>query len=322
MKIMKNAIVGALSLLILAASCSKGSEQTETTPKLITPRVTAQVSNSQNEDPFTGVLEIYPCDAGTSVYYGNYINGKLTVFNGYYLIKEGNVFGQNNRELHLPIGNYNMVYWGTPKYDEPIHNSPAINSPGVFTHANLSERYFSLRKSNDNDGTYIPVYDLVYALREISIGEENIQASLKRVTSGLKVVLRQEDNSAFNADITGIQVYIGSIAEKLNFYTAEAENMSKTVKFELFRSEDETVMSNPTVMLFPSGPNPLLELVITLADGSKHKLSQALNSTLSSNTLLTLNVVIGKILPGGNPGDFSIEDWNETSETIEFPIIN
>ncbi len=318
---MKRVIIGTLCTLVIAFSCSKGSEQSTPPSNLITPRISVDINNAQNQEPFTGILEMYPCEAGSSIYYGNYINGKLTIFNGYYTIVKGDVFGQNNRELHLPIGNYNIVYWGTPKYDEPIHNSPAINSPGLSNHADLSQLYFSLRKSSDNDGTYIPVYDLVYAIKETAIGEEDIQTSLRRVGSGLKVIVRQEDNSVFNPDITNMQVYIGSIAEQINFYTAVAENMTKTVKFDLYRSEDGTVMSNPTVMLFPSGPDPLLELVITLADGSTHKLSQTLNSTLSPNTLLTLNIVIGKILPGGNPGDFSIEDWNEASETIEFPTI-
>ena len=114
---------------------------------------------------------------------------------------------------------------------------------------------------------------------------------------------------------------IGGIAEKLNFYTAEPVNQTKTVRFDLSRSEDNTTMSNATVMLFPSAPNPTLELYITLADNSIHKLTQTLNSSLSANTLLTLNVVIGEILPEGNPGDFTITDWNEESETIEFPTV-
>ncbi len=321
---MKKILIGLCCTLFIVISCSKGSESTEdgTNNNLITPRVSAQVSNPLNEDPFTGILEIYPCNSGTSTYYGNYINGKISIFNGYYTIVQGDVFGQNNRELHLPFGFYNMVYWGTPKYDEPIYNAPAIRSPGITRGADLSQLYFSLRESSDNDGTYLPVYDLVYSVHETQIGKENIYASLRRVGSGIKVIVRQEDNGTFSDNIAGITVYIGSIAEKLNFFTAVAENMTKTVKFDLTRSDDATVMSNATVMLFPSGPNPLLELVVTLADGTERKLSQPLNSTLSPNTLLTLNVVLGKILPGGNPGDFTIEDWNETSETIEFPIID
>lgn len=72
--------------------------------------------------------------------------------------------------------------------------------------------------------------------------------------------------------------------------------MTKTVKFDLEYSADSTSMSNPTVMLFPSGPNPLLELFITLKDGTVRKLSKNLSATLSANTMLTLNIMIGEIL--------------------------
>ena len=125
----------------------------------------------------------------------------------------------------------------------------------------------------------------------------------------------------FNEHVKDVKVHIGSIAEKLNFYTAEPVNQTKTVRFDLTRSDDGRMMSNATVMLFPSGPNPKLELIITLADNSVHRLSQTLNSSLSANTLLTLDVVIGEILPEGNPGDFTISDWDEKNETIEFPVV-
>ena len=93
--------------------------------------------------------------------------------------------------------------------------------------------------------------------------------------------------------------------------------MTKTIKFDLKRSEDGTEMSNATVMVFPSSETPPLELLITLKDGSVHKLSRNLNSTLSANTRLTLNIVIGDILSGGSTGDFTIENWNEVSEAGE-----
>ena len=319
---MKKLMIVMLGLLTLVSACSDNDDEGSygVTSGLITPKIRARVTDPLNQNPFTGILEVYPCKDETSIYYGNYINGKLTVFNGYYVISEGDVYGDNNRELHLPIGEYNMVYWGTPKYDEPIYNSPAITHPGLTNGADLAKLYFSLRPNTD--GTYMPVYDLVHAIKPALIGTEDLTASLTRVTAGLKVILKQEDNSAFSSSITSVNVHIGNIAEKMNFYTAEAENMTKTVKFELSRSEDATIMSNPTVMLFPSAPNPLLELFITLADGSVHTLSKSLTSTLSPNTRLTLNIVVGKILPGGDPGNFTIESWNEESETIEFPVVD
>ena len=161
----------------------------------------------------------------------------------------------------------------------------------------------------------MPVYDLVHAVKPAQIGKEDLQASLTRVTAGLKIIAKMKQNEVFSPMITNIQARIGGIAEKMNFYTAETE-------FNLERSTDGTIMSNATVMLFPSAENPPLELIITLEDGSEHKLSKNLSSTLSENTKLTLNIILGEIMSGETPGDFSIEDWNEISETIEFPVIN
>lgn len=131
-----------------------------------------------------------------------------------------------------------------------------------------------------------------------------------------------QQGKSFSPDVTGIEARIGSIAESLNFYTAEPSNMTKTVKFDLEFSTDSTSMSNSTVMLFPSGPDPLLELFITLKDGTVRTLSKNLSSTLSANTMLTLNVMIGEILVDGGSGTYSIADWKEESESIDFPIVD
>ncbi len=316
-------MIGVCGLLLLATSCSKnnnGEKFELPEDDLVTPRISARITEQVLEDqPFTGILEVFPCYSGTSKYYGNYVNGKLMVFGGFYTIVQGDVFGTNNRELHLPIGTYNMVYWGTPKHEEPIDNAPEMSEPGLTEGADLSTLYFSLRPYGD--GTYKPVYDLVHAVQEAEIGLENLQSSLMRVGAGLIVNLKQKNNAVFSTNVKSVKVLIGGIAEKLNFYTAEPVNQTKTVRFDLIRSEDGTTMSNPTVMLFPSAPNPKLELVFTLADNSVHRLTQTLNSSLSANTLLTLDIIIGEILSEGSPGDFTIDDWNEESETIEFPNV-
>ena len=146
---MKKLIFMALSLIFLASSCSNDDRKSDEqpTPALITPDISVRMAEPLSVHPFTGILEIYPCNDESSVYYGNYFNGKLTPFYGYYTILNGDISGQYNRELHLPVGNYNMVYWGTPKYDEPIHNSPQIVSPGLLEGADLSKLYFRDRKS-------------------------------------------------------------------------------------------------------------------------------------------------------------------------------
>lgn len=319
---------GFLLLLLCASACSDDQPSDDTpnntnepTPTLITPRIDVRMADPLNQNPFTGILEVYPCTDTSSIFYGNYINGQRTNFYGYYTIVNGDVFGDYNRELHLPTGYYNMVYWGTPKYDEPIHNAPQIVSPGLTEGADLSQLYFALRPFS-RDTTYSPVYDLVHSVKVAHIGTEGLQTSLMRIGAGLKVAVRQADNTAFPSEVTGIKAFIGNIAEKVNFYTAEAANMTKTVSFDLQLSADSLTYGNATVMLFPSAPNPPLTLAITLADGSVHTLTQKLGATLSPNTRLTLNLVIGQIIPGTDPGNIAIEDWNEESETIEFPIVD
>ncbi|HJB84424.1 MAG TPA: FimB/Mfa2 family fimbrial subunit [Candidatus Alistipes merdigallinarum] len=323
---MKNFVIGSLGILTLFfSSCKDDNNNDEDysidVASLVTPEVSARVADPLTSNPFTGILEIFPCNPESSIYYGNFVNDNLSSFSGYYVIVDGSTYGAYNRLLHLPTGNYNIVYWGTPKYDDPIYNAPAIKEPGLTIGADLSELYFSLRP-NSGDTTYMPVYDLVHAVQEAHIGIENLQAPLQRVGAGIKIIAQMSDDDIFNPDISDIEVLIGGIAEKINFYTAVPENMTKTVKFNLELSDDSTMMSNPTVMLFPSSENPSLTLIITLKDGSQHTLNQNLNTPLSANTRLTLNVVLGEIHTGGDAGNFTIEDWNESTETIEFPIID
>lgn len=323
---MKKSLFPILSLLLVVTACSKNDCYTPNQDdevaeaNLITPEVSARLIESKNQQPFTGALEIYPCQGESSIYYGNYVNGRISVFYGFYMIVNGDVYGNYNREIHLPAGDYNMVYWGTPKYDEPIHNAPQIVSPGMTEGVDVSKLYFSLRSIGNN--LYSPVFDLVHAVKPAHIGTDALETSLTRIGSGLKVIVKQSDGSVFIPEIASVKVNIGGIAEKVNFYTGEAENMTKTVQFELTRSEDGLTYENPTVMLFPSAENPPLELMITLYDGTEFKLTQNLTSTLSPNTRLTLNINVGKILPDGNPGDFTYDDWNESSETIDFPLVD
>ena len=323
---MKKMILGAFGLLLFAASCSdddnngNGDSGNGTEDNLVTPAITARITEQVAQDaPFTGILEVFPCVAGTSDFFGNYYNGKLSVFSGFYTIVQGDVFGENNRLIHLPIGNYNMVYWGTPKHEEPIDNAPEMSEPGITEGVDLSTLYFSLRPYGD--GTYKPVFDLVHAVAETKVGTESLHASLYRVSAGLIVNLTQKNNAPVGDNIKDVKIQIGSSAEKLNCYTAEPVNQTKTVRFSLTKSEDGTTMSNPTVMLFPSAPNPTLDIYITLADNSIHHLSQALGSSLSANTLLTPNIVIGSIISEGTPDALKNTDRSAETETIETPVL-
>ena len=305
-------------------SCTKDDDcpNNEDSNELITPKLEATVNSTDNtQSPMSGVLDVYPCQAGSSIYYGNYANGSLTPLPGLYYLQNGNIFGDNNREISLPVDNYNMIYWGTPKYEEPIYSNPAIVDPPLTLGADLSKLYFGLRK-NPSDTTYYPVFDLVYAVKPVHIGTENLSAAMKRQVAGLKVIVKDKNNGILSASIASMEVRIGGIAEKMNLYTAQTENQTKTVAFPLVLSVDGTQMSNATVMLFPSGIHPLFQLIITLKNGTVKTFKQTLNAPLKANTRLTLTLTLGDIFSEENSGDFTIDNWMEESETIDIPILD
>lgn len=312
-------MAGLACLSTAFISCSKDEENfvTPSGEKLVTPTVRAAIDEATGQSPLTGILQAYPCQSESSTFFGNYVNGRLMPVCATYHIIDGHVSGTNS-PLSLPAGYYNVVYWATPNYEEPTFDAPAIHEPALREGVDLSTLYFSLRE-NIGEDTYRPVYDLVHAVQETHTAED-FQASLRRVVAGLKVTVTREDNGVFSSDIAGMQIRIGGIAEKVNFYSGKPENQTKTVKFDLVRSADGTSMSNATVMLFPSAPNPTLELRITHANGSVETLSQNLTSTLSANTRLALAIVIKERFPGGNTGKFFIENWKEKQETIEFTV--
>ena len=163
----------------------------------------------------------------------------------------------------------------------------------------------------------------MYGLEETNVGTEDLSATLRRVVAGLKVTVTNKDGSVIASDVSKMEVCIGGIAEKLNFFTAEPVNQTKTVKFELQRSADGKQMANNTVMLFPSSDNPQLDLLITLTSGQVITLTQQLKETLSADTRLNLSILLGDMIVGEESGSFTIQaDWHEKSETIEFPVIN
>ena len=189
------------------------------------------VSTESGQSPLTGILTIMPCKAGTSIYYGNYINRKLTPFYGYYQVKDGAFYNDGvNRELSLPAGLYNMIYWGTPKYEEPIYAHPLMRDPVYILGEDMSRQHFSLFKM-EADTTYYPVFDLVHAVQPANIGSEDLKASLKRVVTGLKVIIKDKNNGILSSSIDSMVVRITNIAGELNFYTAAPQGSPRTVAF-------------------------------------------------------------------------------------------
>ena len=237
------------------------------------------------------------------------------------LVPNGELYASDsNRELYLPLGNYEMLYWGTPKYEEPIYAYPAVREPTYNIGGDLAQQDFSLLKMSDTDA-YYPTYDLVFACHRVTVGAEDLDAALKRVVAGLKVALKDKDNQVLSTEITNVEVRVTNIYEKLNAYTAEPHGDPCTVSFPLVRSADGLQMSNGIVMLFPSAGIPELQLNISLADGQVKHISQQLKQPLEANNKLTLTISIGDIFEEEGSGSITVDEWNENHEEIDVPVL-
>ena len=257
----------------------------------------------------------------TPIYYGNYVKGKLSPFYGYYRVKDGSFHDNSiNREISLPIGTYNMIYWGTPQYQTPIYAHPAIKEAAHSIGADMSKQSLGLFRISA-DTIYYPVFDLVYATQPVNIGSESLSGSLKRVVAGIKVVLKDKDNAVLSSSIDSVSVRITNIYSELNYYTGKPQGTPRTIAFPLIRSNDGTQMSNSTVMLFPSAGKPEFQLAIILKNGNVKSFRQALSSPLDANAKLTLTLSLGDIFSEESSGDFTVDDWNEKNENIDIPII-
>ena len=314
---MKKLVVFAVLAAIVASCADDNPPQIEKSSELVSPRLLMDVSTESGQSPLTGILTIMPCKAGTSIYYGNYINRKLTPFYGYYQVKDGAFYNDGvNRELSLPAGLYNMIYWGTPKYEEPIYAHPLMRDPVYILGEDMSRQHFSLFKM-EADTT-----DLVHAVQPANIGSEDLKASLKRVVTGLKVIIKDKNNGILSSSIDSMVVRITNIAGELNFYTAAPQGSPRTVAFPLVRSVDGTQMSNATVMLFPSFGKPEFQMSIILKNGNVKSFKQTLNGPLEANSKLTLTLTLGDIFSEESSGEFTLDNWNEESQTIDVPSLD
>ena len=73
---MKSKMLCLLGMISVITSCSNDDDLSQEIPisELVTPKVTATVSDQTSESPMTGILEAYPCESGNSIYYGNYVD--------------------------------------------------------------------------------------------------------------------------------------------------------------------------------------------------------------------------------------------------------
>lgn len=198
---MKKLAVFAVLAAIVASCADDNPPRVVDNDGLVSPNLQMDIVTASGQSPLTGILTIMPCKAGTSIYFGNYVNRKLTPLYGYYQVKDGIFYHEAvNRELSLPAGAYNMIYWGTPKYEEPIYAHPALKDPAYVIGEDMSEQSFGLYRMLP-DTTYYPTFDLVHTVQSANIGSEDLKASLKRVVTGLKVIIKNKDNGILSSSI-------------------------------------------------------------------------------------------------------------------------
>lgn len=315
------AILAATFLFSCSDHDHNSIEPAPSHPDLVSPELYG-ATNATTKSPFTGILDVYPCNEGNSIYFGNYFNSTITPMNAVYTVSNGSS-STTLRPVLLPIGNYNIVYWGMPKETETIYTGMAINDPPLRLNTDLSQTYFSLRKHEvASDTTYYPVFNYVFAVVPTNIGTDKLSASLQRVVAGINITITGKDGGEFDTNVESVQVLIGNIAEKLDVFTATPVNQTKTVQFPLELSDDGKQMSVPTVMLFPSAPNPPIQIIITLKNGAIKTYKQSLTTTLNANTKLSLSMTLNEIFSSeSTTGDFNVSNWNEKNESIDLPPI-
>ena len=290
--------------------CSNDNRHAEyEVPPVYSPRLSVQ----EDGVPFTGVVEVYPCQPGSSIFFGNYVGNVLTTFPGMYLVAGGTV-AVPQRPLRLPIGTYRMLYYGIDQVG--IYQPMAMTEPGLRVGVDLAQQSFGLRR-NSGDTVYMPVYNLAYNMRDIEIGTEGIDVALERVVAGLVVRVQHEDGSKLESSIKSIRAMVTGIAESINCYTAQPGTVTRTVGFDLTIPDDSLVASNLPAMVFPSVPNPILTLVFELDNGQSRIFTSAMSQTLSAGNMVTVTINVGQLFSDEMSGvGFEIVDWNEVSEII------
>lgn len=322
---MNKLVFSSLLITVLLAGCSKDDDcHCVDNDDLISPELAEMtVVTGSTTTAFTGVLMVYPCLEDSSLYYGNYTStGILRAFNATYSIKDGSIY-KAPVPVRLPLGDYNFLYWALSKNSQTdsVYDAANISEPGLRLGADLSELYMTLDKSDFRDTTYMPVFDYMHAVNPIKIGTDKMQATLKHVSAGLKIILTNKNGDKMDSSIASARILIGNIAFQLDYYTAEPSDFTKTVAFPLSMSADSLSMStSSTVMVFPSSEKPPLTILLTLKNGQVKHFQKPLANALTAGNRLNLNITLGDLYSEETSSDgFEVENWTESSETIDFP---
>lgn len=302
-----------LSILVIAItliSCKK-ADISDHRNTLITPIM----EFTELENPYSGLLAVYPCSDNSSIYYGNYIKSKLSTVYGNYVIGNGSIT-MSNPAITLPIGNYNLLYWGISKTITQAYENPATMNPPLTLGADTKNLSFSLRQYTA-DTTYYPTFDYVFSSRETLIGTENLSVPLVRVVAAIDLQVVKESDSELDPSVDKIEILISNVAYKLNLFNATPSEFNKTIKFPLTISLNRKTAISNTVTTFPSIVKPNVAIVITLKNGKQKIYRTTLTNILTAGTHIKIAVKMGEIFSEETSGNgFTVSSWNEESETI------
>lgn len=322
---MNKLVFSTLLIAALLSGCSKDDDcRCVTNDDLISPELAEMtVSSGGATTAFTGVLMVYPCLDDSSLYYGNYTNtGSLRPYNAIYSIKDGSVYDASI-PVRLPLGDYTFLYWALSRNSQTdsVYDAANITEPGLRLGADLSELYMTMKKGNYQDTTYMPVFDFMHAVSPIKVGTDKMKATLRHASAGLKVILTNKNGDKMNSSIASARILIGNIAYRLDYFTAEPSDFTKTVAFPLDMSADSLSMStNSTVMVFPSSAKPPLTILLTLKNGQVKHFQKPLANVLTAGNRLNLDITLGDLYSEETSSDgFEVVNWTESSETIDFP---
>lgn len=284
-------------------------------PDLRTLNFSATLSTS----PYNGILHVYPCAPNSPIYFGNYVGDppQLSSLPGMYLVVNGTTELDKGHAVMLPLGSYEFIYWGYQIPADTTVSYPLTNAPVIRRGGDLNEQGYSLRPYSRTDTLYYSTEDFVYATKTVNIGSDGIGVRLNRAVAGLSVRVVDKNGGPLNASIDSIRVFVGSVAERLNLYTAAPSNQTKTVAVPLKFSPNRTSAYN-TVTLFPSAADPQLMIELTLQNGDRKTHVAKLNNRLTANNLRILTLDIGEIFSSSSTGsDFEVGNWTESEQTID-----
>lgn len=196
----------------------------------------------------------------------------------------------------------------------------ALSDPTLILGEKLLDTSLGLRKV-PVDTVYYPVHDLVFGTQEINIGQDDLQAHLIRATAALGVITTETNGNAFSESIDSMWIYISNIYSNLNYFSAQPEGTVKTIRFGLVPNADRKEFSNKFVSVFPSQPNPTIQVFVQMKNGDLKHYQQKLTTQLSAGTKTTVNLSMdGVLLEEGGTGGFQVDQWKEQNDSIHIPL--